>query len=143
MIRKIAAVVFGAFVAIALIAAMEYLGHQVYPPPTGIDFDDKIALDAYIASLPPGALLFVIAAWVIGTFGGGMLATFIAKESAVTYCTIIGGLVLVGTVMNLISIPHPIWFSIASIVAIGGTTFVTSKIAACFVVDGSAEQNTA
>jgi len=142
MIRKIAAVVIGAFVAIALIAGVEYLSHQFYPPPSGIDITDPEALKAYADLVPIGALLFVGAAWMIGTFGGGMLATFIAKEAATTNCAIIGGLVLAGTIMTLISIPHPVWFSIASIVAIVATTFVTSKIAACFIETGSEEQNT-
>ena len=142
MIRRIAAVVIGTFVAIALIAAVEYLGHQVYPPPSGIDITDPEALKAYAELVPIGALLFVGAAWMIGTFGGGMLATLIAKEAATTNCSIIGGLVLAGTIMTLISIPHPVWFSIASIVAIVATTFVTSKVAACLVETGSEEQNT-
>jgi hypothetical protein len=142
MIRKIAAIVIGAFVAIALIAAVEYLSHQVYPPPSGIDIADPAAMKAYADSVPIGALLFIGAAWMIGTFGGGMLATFIAGEAAVTNCAIIGGLVLAGTIMTLISITHPVWFSIASIVAIIATTFITSKTAVYFIEAGSEEQNT-
>ena len=79
---------------------------------------------------------------MIGVFGGGILATVIAREAATTNCSIIGGLVLAGTIMTLISIPHPAWFSIVSIVAIVATTYVTSKIATCFVEADSEEQNT-
>ena len=143
MIRKIAAVVIGTILAIVLIIVVESLSHVVYPPPTDIDMDDEEALKGYFSSVPAGALLFVAAAWMIGTFAGGMLATFIARESAVINCTIIGGLVLTGTVMNLISIPHPTWFAIASILAIIATTVVTSKVAASFVgkySDGPGEQ---
>lgn len=146
MIRKIAAVVIGAILAIVLIIVVERLSHALYPPPADIDLNDKEALKAYLGSVPVGALLFVAAAWMIGTFGGGMLATYIAQESAVTYCIIIGGLVLVGTVMNLISIHHPAWFVILSVVAIIATTGVTSKVAARFVSndsDGSMEQKAA
>jgi len=140
MIRKIAAIVIGAFVAIALIAAVEILGHQVYPPPTGIDINDVAAMEAYAASLPIGALLFVGAAWMIGAFCGGILAAFIAREAAATNCIIVGGLVLAGTVMTLISIPHPLWFSITSVLAIVATIFVASRIGAIFSIDSSAEQ---
>lgn len=145
MIRKIAAVIIGAILAIVLIIVVEKLSHSIYPPPTNLDMSDKEAIRAYFGSVPAGALLFVGAAWMIGAFGGGLLATFIAKESAVTNCVIIGGLVLVGAVMNLISIPHPTWFSISSIIAIVATTFLTAKVSARFVTentDGSAEQNT-
>jgi hypothetical protein len=142
MIRKIAAIVIGAFVAIALIAAVQYLGHQAYPPPTGIDINDMEAMEAYAATVPAGALLFVGFAWMIGAFGGGMLATFIAREAATTNCWAVGGLVLVGTVMTLMSIPHPLWFSIVSVVALVTTIFMTGKLAAVFVPDISEEQNT-
>ena len=140
MIRKIAAIVIGAFVAIALIATVEFFGHQVYPPPTGIDINDVAAMEAYAASMPTGALLFVGAAWMVGAFGGGILAAFIAREAAATNCIIVGGLVLAGTIMTLISIPHPLWFSITSVVAVIATIFVTSKIGAIFSTESPAEQ---
>jgi len=38
-----------------------------------------------------------------------------------------------GTVINLVSIPHPLWFSITSVVAIIATIFVTSRLGASFV----------
>ncbi len=145
MIRKIAAVVVGTILAVVLIIVVERLSHMVYPPPADIDINNKEALKGYLGSVPVGALLFVGAAWMIGVFGGGMLATFIARESAGVNCTIIGGLVLAGTVLNLISIPHPAWFAIISIIAIIATTIVTGKTAARFVrenSDGPAEPNT-
>ncbi|MDA0993197.1 MAG: hypothetical protein O3A13_06150 [Proteobacteria bacterium] len=141
MIRKIAAVVLGAFVAIALIAIVEYLGHQIYPPPPDLDITDKEAFKTYSDSLPAGAFLVVGIAWMIGVFGGGMLATMIAREAAVTNCTIVGGLVLAGTIMTIISIPHPLWFSVGSIIAIIATIFLTSQVAAVFVVDTITKQN--
>lgn len=142
MLRKIAAIVVGAFVAIALIATVEYLGHQVYPPPAGIDINDATAMKAYAATVPTGALLFVGAAWMVGAFGGGILAAVIAREAAATNCMIVGGLVLAGTVMTIISIPHPLWFSITSIIAVAATIFVASKIGAVFATDRSAELKT-
>lgn len=143
MIRKIAAIVIGAFVAIALIATVEFLGHQIYPPPSGIDINDVAAMEAYAAAMPTGALLFVGAAWMIGAFGGGILAAFIAREATATNCIIVGGLVLAGTIMTLISIPHPLWFSITSVIAVIATIFVASKIGAVFDTDSSAEQTSA
>ena len=142
MIRKIAAIVIGAFVAMALIATVQLLGHQVYPPPPGIDINDAAAMEAYAAMVPTGALLFVGAAWMVGAFGGGILAAFIAREAATTNCMIVGGLVLAGTVMTIISIPHPLWFSIASVIAVVATIFVASKIGAVFATGSSAEQKT-
>ena len=47
MIRKIAAIIVGALVAVALIAAVQFLGHEVYPPPTDIDVNDRAAYPNY------------------------------------------------------------------------------------------------
>lgn len=136
MIRKIAAVVFGAILAIVLIILVEGFSHVVYPPPADLDITDKEALRTYMHAAPVGALLMVCAAWMAGVFGGGLLATWISRDSALVNCAIIGGLVLVGTVLNLLSIPHPAWFAIVSVLAVIATTFATSRLASRFVVSG-------
>ena len=82
---------------------------------------------------PIVALLLVLGAWLVAALVGGLLACFIAKESPLIYSAIIGGLVLMGTVINLISIPHPLWFSITSVLSIIATIFVTSRLGLSFV----------
>ncbi len=132
MMKNVLAVVLGVVVAVILIMAVETLGHSVYPPPTDLDFTDIDTMAAYVDGLPLGALLFVMLAWLIGTFGGGILACFIVKSRPAVYAAIIGGLVLLGTVINLVSIPHPTWFSITSIVAIIATAWMTGRLGLLF-----------
>ena len=127
------AVVFGIVVAVVLIIAIEALGHAVYPVPDGLDLTEPEALQAYVMDAPIAALLFVLGAWLVATLVGGLLACFIAKESPLVYSAIIGSLVLMGTVINLISIPHPLWFSITSVLAIIATIFVTSRLGSSFI----------
>ena len=133
------AVVFGIVVAAVLIIAIEALGHAVYPVPDGLDLTDPEALQAYVMDAPIAALLFVLGAWLVATLGGGLLACFIAKESPLVYSAIIGGLVLLGTIINLMSIPHPTWFSITAISAIIATIFVTSRLGLSFVAAPEAD----
>ncbi len=133
MTRKILAVLFGVVVAVVLIIAIEALGHTVYPVPNGLDLTNPEVLKAYMIDAPIAALLLVLGAWLVAALVGGLLACFIAKESPLVYSAIIGGLVLMGTVINLISIPHPLWFSITSVVAIIATTIVTSRLGSSFV----------
>jgi hypothetical protein len=133
MTRKILAVVFGVVVAVVLIVAIEALGHTVYPVPDSLDLTNPEVLKAYMIDAPIAALLLVLGAWLVAALVGGLLACFIAKESPLVYSAIIGGLVLMGTVINLISIPHPLWFSITSVVAIIATIFVTSRLGSSFV----------
>ena len=132
MRRKIVAVVLSAVVAVVLIVAIEALGHSVYPIPANLDITNSDAMQEYVMSAPVGALLSVLAAWLVATLVGGLLACFVAREAPLANSAIVGGLVLLSTIINLVSIPHPPWFSATSIVAIIGTIFVTSRRGSAF-----------
>ena len=139
MKRKIFAVVLGVIAAVVVIIAIEALGHSLYPLPEGIDVADSEAMNAYVMTLPVTALLIVMAAWIVAILVGGLLACFIARETPLIYSAIIGGLVLLGTIINLMSLPHPLWFSITSVLAIIATIFVTGQIGSSFVTAPTAE----
>ncbi len=132
MLRKILAVVFGVVAAVIVIIAIEALGHAIYPPPAGLDFTNRGAMETYVAGLPVGALLSVMLAWLAATFAGGLLACFIGREKPYVFAGIVGALVLTGTVINLMSIPHPLWFSVTSVVAIIATAFATGWLGSKF-----------
>ncbi len=139
MQRKISALVLGVVVAVVLIIAIEALGHSAYPVPEGLDISNSEAMQAYVMGLPIGALLFVMGAWLVATLAGGLLACFIARETPLVYAAIVGGLVLLGTVINLISIPHPPWFSITSVLAIIAMIFLTGRLGTSFVSSSATE----
>ena len=139
MIRKIAAVVLGLMVAFGIVAAVESLGHAVYPMPPDVDISDPVQLGNYVESLPIGAFLFVAGAWILATLGGGLLACFIAREKPLVYSAMVGGFVFLGTVANLITIPHPLWFSISSLIAIAVMTYMTGTIASSFTLADASE----
>ncbi len=132
MLRRLLAVVLGVVAAVIVIIAIEALGHAIHPPPNGLDVANKQAFEAYVASLPLTALLVVMIARVAATLTGGLLACFIAQERPVVYASIVGLLVLLGTVINLVSIPHPLWFSISSVAAIVATMLLTGKLGSRF-----------
>lgn len=132
MLRKTLAVVLGVVAAVIVIIAIEALGHVIYPPPENLDVASRETMEAYIESLPIVAQLFVMIAWVAATLVGGLLACFIARQSPLIYASIVGVLVLVGTVINLVAIPHPPWFSMSSVAAIIATTLLTGKLGSRF-----------
>ena len=128
MIRKIAAAVLGIVVAGGIVAVVESLGHAVYPIPPELDMSDPVAFGNYVESLPFGAFLFVAGAWLMATLGGGLLACVIAREKPLVYSAIVGGFVLVATIANLIMIPHPLWFSISTLIATGSLLSDSTRI---------------
>lgn len=120
---------FGIIIAVALIYVIEMIGHNIYPPPPDTDLTDPEALGMLLAGAPIGALLFVILAYVIAVFGGGLLAALIARETPTRYVWTVGGFVLLGTVANLFMIPHPAWFVITAIACIVVAIMVTGRVA--------------
>ena len=116
--KNIAAGVAGVIVAFVTVLVVEKIGHSVYPPPPDLNFADKEAMGVYIETIPLGALLFVAAAWFLGTLGGIVTACRIGAAKPLIYAMVVGGLVLAATAANLIMIPHPAWFSILGVAGI-------------------------
>jgi len=129
MIRNAAAFVVGIVTAFGAIWLIEKLGHTIYPPPADLDFSDPEAIRPYIATLPIFALLFPMFAWFIGTFAGSLVACYVGEARPILFTGVVGGLVLAATIANLIVIPHPLWFSIISVLGIVVSAWFALQIA--------------
>ncbi len=129
MIRNAAAFVVGVVTAFGLIWVIEKLGHTIYPPPADLDWSDPAAVRPYIATLPIFALLFPMFAWFIGTFTGSLVGSLIGTARPLLFCAVVGVLVLAATIANLIIIPHPLWFSIISVLGIVASAWLALQFA--------------
>ncbi len=114
--RKFLAVILGAAVAGSTVAGVEKLGNLAFPPPADLDWQDTAMIAAYLAELPLSAFMFVLAAWVTAAFLGSVVATLVARHRSYIYAVIVTGLILAASIVNLVMIPHPLWFSVAAIV---------------------------
>lgn len=110
-----AAVVVGPVV----VAVVEMIGHALYPPPPGgMDLTDKAKMAAYVRALPLGAILFVLAAWLCGSFAASFVGGKIAGQRYWLYALIGGGLIMLATLANMLMIPHPLWLAVSALVGI-------------------------
>ena len=116
--KNIGAGLAGVVIAMLSVWLVQKIGHAVYPPQADIDLNDIEAMKAYVATLPIGALLFVVASYFIGTTVGTCIACTIGTMLPRIYALLIGCLMLVATTMNVMMIPHPTWFILAAVVAI-------------------------
>ena len=114
MIRKLAAAIVAVIVAMLTIQVVEMLGHLVYPPPADIEFGNPEQVREFMSTLPVGSILFVGAAWSIGTLLGTLAGALVSKSSPLPYAIVVGGLVLAGSITMLLIIPHPWWFTVAA-----------------------------
>lgn len=129
MIRDAGAALAGIVIAFVLVSAVQFVGHSIYPPPTGLDQTDMEAMQDYVSTLPVPALLFPMFAYFVGTFCGTLFACTIGAARPVIFAFIVGVLVMAGTVANLIWIPHPLWFSVTAVLGIVASAWLATVIA--------------
>jgi len=111
--RIVLGIVAGIVVAGLCVFAVEALGHSIYPPPEGFDLTNPRDVDRLMASLPLGAMLFVVAAWFFGALAGAIVANMIARSGLAGW--IVAVLVIAGGVATMVMIPHPGWMWAAGI----------------------------
>jgi len=111
-----------------MIMLIEKLGHIIYPPPIDLDVSNPDVMRPYIATLPFLALLFPMIAWVVATFAGTVVACKIGTANPLAFAAVVGGLVLAGTIANLIMIKHPLWFSLVSLVAVAASAWIAARV---------------
>jgi hypothetical protein len=128
MVRNVAAALAGIVTAFVMIMLIENLGHIIYPPPTDLDVSNPDVMRPYIATLPFLALLFPMIAWVVATFAGTVVACKIGTANPLLFAATVGGLVLAGTIANLIMIKHPLWFSLLSLIAIIASAWIAVRV---------------
>lgn len=129
IIRNVLSIFAGTFVAIVLIALVQAVAHQMYPPPPGFDFSDQEALAELMAQAPLGAWLMVLLSYAVGTFVGSAVgAKLSAPDGPLRQGLFVAALMLIAGIMNMNAIPHPIWFWMSCIVLIIVTGFSGAKL---------------
>ena len=127
MIRALLAVIAGIAVAYGGIAVLQSIGHQMYPPPEGVDPADREAFAEVVRQMPVPALLLVLLAYAVGTFFGAWLAARIAGRPFPAL--LVGGVMMLAGISNLAVIPHPLWFMVLSVLVFVPSAWLASRVA--------------
>lgn len=128
MLKRILAVIGGIVAGSLTVAAVEMLGHYLYPLPAGMKSDDMEAMKEYISNAPFMALFFVIIAYALAALVVGFVSTKIANDGKNKYAIIGGGIFVIITIINLAMLPTPVWFWVLGI-AVWGLVLVGYKLA--------------
>jgi hypothetical protein len=113
--KRVLAVLAGLVVAVLVIFVGELVQGVLYPAPDGFDFRDRAQVEALAKSIPPLALVLVLLAAFLGAFIGGMIATIIMKTNDKVAALIVGAVLTILGIINLVAVPHPIWFIIPAL----------------------------
>jgi hypothetical protein len=115
MLKKIIAVLAGILTGFILIGLVEALGQYIFPTPaellsTNPEFPEA---SEWIEAIPLEQMLMVLLAYVLGSFGAGFITTSISPSKSLSLIT--GFILLISGTINVLLIPHPLWFTIISI----------------------------
>ena len=115
--RMLLGAVLGLVVAFVTIMLVEFVGLQVFPPPPGLDPRSTADMAALLGGMPVGALLFVVGAWVLGAFAGGLVAARVAGANRPRVAAVLPALlVMAGVVAMILQMPgHPAWMAVAGL----------------------------
>lgn len=104
-------VVVGAMSGMMLITFGEMIIGKLYP----VDQHDADAIIKSIQTLPVNAFLLLIVNYMICSFLAGLISTFVAKRATARPAVVIGIVLTLAGLYNVIYLPHPLWFSIVSL----------------------------
>ena len=97
--------------------SIERYGHDIFSVYQDVpNITEPEAFAAFIETLPIGAFLFLLFAHSLGTLISAFSATLISGHSRPVPAIVVGVLMLSAGVINLISIPHPVWFQISEVI---------------------------
>lgn len=131
MLRTILGLIAGLVVMFVVIMGTEYLGHQIYPPPPGLDPTNPAHEQAFlqfIATMPVGAKAILVSAWTLGAFAGGFVAAKIARHPRAA-AVLIALVVMSGVVGMILAVPHPSWLTAAGLLLPIPAALLAARIA--------------
>ncbi len=109
LIAVIAALAAGGLV----VYGFEYLIHVLFPYPGDIDLTSQDSLKSYMYDVSDGSLALLILAHGFGAFTSGWVIGKLGVQNKHFLGLITGLILTLSGVLNLVVLPHPIWFSIA------------------------------
>lgn len=118
LLRNILAAVAGALTGGIVISLVQMLNGRFYPLPEGVSPANREAMAAYLQVAPVGALLGVLASYLVGVAAGAWLAARLSANCHWRQGIIVGVLFFFASIANLLTLPHPVWFWIANLVIV-------------------------
>jgi len=111
-VKNILAVILGLIIGSIVNMGIIMVSSSFIPPPDGVDVTTMEGLKSGIHLFKPKHFIFPFLAHALGTFVGAMLAYKIAKKHKMKIALLIGVFFLIGGIINIFTLPSPIWFAI-------------------------------
>ena len=128
MARNIISVIIGIATAGIVVYFIQSVSIALFPLPEDLDPRDMNAMKEHVATLPPLAFVLVLLAHFFGALGGAAVGSKIASSHQFKLSMIIGTFMLIMGIINLFTIPHPLWFMVVDMFTYLPGAFIGYKI---------------
>lgn len=118
MFKSTLHVVAGLLAGCIVVGLIESASHAIWPPPEFFSkevYSNPEKLAEQIALVPLPAKISVLVGWAFGSLTGGFVSAKLAGRSRPARS--VGIVMLAMIILNLMTIPHPLWMSIGGILA--------------------------
>lgn len=116
MAKNIFSVIGGIITVIVMVTIVQNVGATIYPPPADFNPNSFETLEAHLRTLSLGAFLFAVAGMALGSFMGGLVASWIAPENGYRNAIIVAAFYVVFGVIGMLMISHPIQYWVANFI---------------------------
>lgn len=116
ILRNILAVILGCVVGSFVNMGIISVSGSIIPPPEGADVTTMEGLIASMHLFQPKHFIIPFLAHSLGVVVGAFIGVKIAATNKKVFAFIIGGLFMVGGIINVFLLPSPTWFNITDIV---------------------------
>ncbi|MDY0076632.1 MAG: hypothetical protein RBR87_05075 [Bacteroidales bacterium] len=133
MLRNIIAILAGILLGMLTIASIEYLGQDLFPNPVSLVLDEEMYTnDLAYEMIPLPSMLMVLLAYILGSFIAGFFSAFIGQRKSLALIS--GFILFLGGLINVLIIPHPLWFIIFSLALFIPFAFFGGFVAEKFLI---------
>ncbi len=108
-------VVIGSVTGIIAISSGEIYLHHLFPYTPGTNENEAHSLALAIKQMPAKAFQLLLVNYMLGSFLAGFIATLLARRINVIPAIVVGVVLTLSAIFNIITLPHPLWFSVANL----------------------------
>ena len=128
MLKTILASGAGVMAAIFAVLAMETLGGQLFPHEVGFDPANAEHMKSFVASMSFFGKAWVVLGWIVAAAAGGYVGRWISPTPVPPY--VVAAFLSLGTLANVIMIPHPLWMPIIGVAGVAAVAFWIARLPA-------------
>jgi hypothetical protein len=114
MAKRVTSIVLGLMTGFLVVFIVDMLTGKVFNIPN-VDPKNTEAIKALMSTIPVGALIMMLAGWLLSSFLGGMVAAKIDRENWMRNSLVVGVILMIGALMNFYYLPHPVWMVIVAV----------------------------